>query len=519
MSEKIIAGRYRVLKNKGDSGICSTHFAEDSLNGMQLVVKMFTDTEPLGLDYIKNANLLRDAEPQGVVLAIDGGLLDDPSGFYVAYPLYDGHSLDDYLRVVGKLPLSEVVFIARCLLDAVAGLHERGFVHLFLNPHNVLYTPGSGVMIKDPALRPELFSPLLERLASYDYSFFSPELMDTRDGAGESADIFALGRIIESTLNRVEKAHLDTDSRQAYERMSEISARCLELNAEQRVPTVEAILQELPAESALPGPALANDDRRASSVAQAESALEPLEDSFFFEDGFQDEDEADRRFGMLPATPIKAKRRNKGGWFRRYDRFPVLKLTLLGAAVAMAISILVLGHDLPGKSARTAGDSVSETSGIIESEPAEEFPSPASEPEGYGQQETAAVPVIVAAGNFADGGSGESSQTTDAATGIDDRTPLASSDTPVVTSQERPVASFSVSPSSGNSPLQVWLDASSSSDPDGTIASYEWSFGGTGSALYYVFESNILPCTIPVTLTVADNQGLTSSVTQLITIY
>ncbi|MCK4590560.1 MAG: PKD domain-containing protein, partial [Candidatus Latescibacteria bacterium] len=40
-----------------------------------------------------------------------------------------------------------------------------------------------------------------------------------------------------------------------------------------------------------------------------------------------------------------------------------------------------------------------------------------------------------------------------------------------------PVASFTCNPSSGESPLTVSFNASSSHDPDGTIVTYRWTFG------------------------------------------
>ena len=45
-----------------------------------------------------------------------------------------------------------------------------------------------------------------------------------------------------------------------------------------------------------------------------------------------------------------------------------------------------------------------------------------------------------------------------------------------------PVASFTSNPSSGPSPLTVSFSATASRDSDGTIVSYEWSFGDGGSA-------------------------------------
>ena len=245
MSENIIAGRYRVLKNKGDNGLCTTHFVEDSLNGERLVVKVFADTDPLALEYIKTANLLRDSNPTGIILALDGGLIEEPAGFYLAYPLLDGHSLDDYLTVVGSLSAAELERIITSLVEAVGELHERGFLHLFLNPHNILYAPGADVKIKDPALNSELFTPLLERLTSYDYSFFSPELMDSPDGTGQSADIFALGRVIESALDRLRGDPLESETLSKCEQLRDIAGRCTELNLQARYSDTRTILEAI----------------------------------------------------------------------------------------------------------------------------------------------------------------------------------------------------------------------------------------------------------------------------------
>ena len=46
-----------------------------------------------------------------------------------------------------------------------------------------------------------------------------------------------------------------------------------------------------------------------------------------------------------------------------------------------------------------------------------------------------------------------------------------------LTQNVAPTASFTATPTSGQAPLAVSFDASASSDPDGTIASYTWNFG------------------------------------------
>jgi PKD repeat protein len=59
------------------------------------------------------------------------------------------------------------------------------------------------------------------------------------------------------------------------------------------------------------------------------------------------------------------------------------------------------------------------------------------------------------------------------------------------------------------------LDGSSSSDPDGTVASYAWTFGdGTTAAGARVSHAFPQPGSYPVTLTVTDTQGATGTRTQ-----
>jgi PKD repeat protein len=82
-----------------------------------------------------------------------------------------------------------------------------------------------------------------------------------------------------------------------------------------------------------------------------------------------------------------------------------------------------------------------------------------------------------------------------------------------------PIANFTYSPTFPYVGQAVTFDASGSSDPDGTIVSYEWDFGdgfiGTDVVTTHTYES---AGTFNVTLTVTDDLGATDTLQQEITV-
>jgi len=88
-----------------------------------------------------------------------------------------------------------------------------------------------------------------------------------------------------------------------------------------------------------------------------------------------------------------------------------------------------------------------------------------------------------------------------------------------LTQNVAPTASFTADPTGGQAPLAVSFDASASTDPDGTITSYTWSFGdgqngsGVSGSHIYMDEG-----TFTVVLTVIDSGGLMATISQAITV-
>ena len=88
-----------------------------------------------------------------------------------------------------------------------------------------------------------------------------------------------------------------------------------------------------------------------------------------------------------------------------------------------------------------------------------------------------------------------------------------------LTQNVAPTASFTATPTSGQAPLAVSFDASASSDPDGTIASYTWNFGdgqnGSGMSGSHIYANE---GTFTAILTVIDDGGLMSTASETITV-
>src|SRR5262249_137768 len=76
-----------------------------------------------------------------------------------------------------------------------------------------------------------------------------------------------------------------------------------------------------------------------------------------------------------------------------------------------------------------------------------------------------------------------------------------------------PIARFTVTPAEGDTPINYTFNGSNSSDPDGTVKSYDWDFGDGKSASGTIVTHKFTDAnTFGVTLTVTDNSGLQGSV-------
>src|SRR4030066_249525 len=94
MEKRILAGKYALIKTKGSNGRIFTHLVEDPLGGGRVMVKVFADEDPLALEYIKCMNILSDHGCRGMLMPLEGGILEDEPGYYLAFPGVPGQTLE-----------------------------------------------------------------------------------------------------------------------------------------------------------------------------------------------------------------------------------------------------------------------------------------------------------------------------------------------------------------------------------------------------------------------------------------
>ncbi len=124
-----------------------------------------------------------------------------------------------------------------------------------------------------------------------------------------------------------------------------------------------------------------------------------------------------------------------------------------------------------------------------------------------------ALPAISATGRFVTFGSGDTGLVPSDTNGMPD---IFVRDTGANTA---PVVVFSATPGQGVGALELSVDATESTDPDGWIGSYSWTFGqgGTATGPKGVFRYPA-PGTYTVALTVTDNDGAISTASKVVTI-
>jgi serine/threonine protein kinase len=207
------ATRYEAVSVLGQGGMATVYLARDKDLGRDIALKVMRLPEPasgMGERLLKEARILAQLEHPGLVPVHDVGTLPDGRVFYAMKRVL-GRRLDEHLHDRHSLPERLRLFERIC--ETVAFAHAQGVIHRDLKPANVMVGPFGEVLVLDfgvaklsddgpvaPSSSPGPSRPS----TAHGTVVGTPGYMSPEQARGlpvdARADVFALGRILESML-------------------------------------------------------------------------------------------------------------------------------------------------------------------------------------------------------------------------------------------------------------------------------------------------------------------------------
>jgi serine/threonine-protein kinase len=142
MQGQVVGNRYRLVSALGRGATASVWLAHDEVTAAEVALKVAS--VDVAARPQARARLLREGplaarvDSPHVVRVLDHGLTDDGQPYLVMEYLA-GATLDERLRLDGRLSLVETTHVVASVCAGLSRAHETGLVHRDLKPQNVFY--------------------------------------------------------------------------------------------------------------------------------------------------------------------------------------------------------------------------------------------------------------------------------------------------------------------------------------------------------------------------------------------
>ncbi|MEV7992318.1 serine/threonine-protein kinase [Streptomyces sp. NPDC086077] len=206
-SERVIAGRYRLLSPLGEGGMGTVWRARDEVLNREVAVKEVRAPAGLAASDVERmyARLEREAwaaarvANRNVVTVYD--VATEEGRPWIVMELVRGISLADQLDAEGPLPPRRAAHIGAEVLSALRAAHEAGVLHRDVKPANVLLSNDGRVVLTDFGIATVEGSSALTMTGEVVGSpeFLAPERALGRTPGPES-DLWSLGVLLYATV-------------------------------------------------------------------------------------------------------------------------------------------------------------------------------------------------------------------------------------------------------------------------------------------------------------------------------
>lgn len=207
----LIAERYRIERALGRGGFAIAYLAHDLVADKPVVIKELFPTGAsrradgsvaLGMEpdaahrlvhgFLDEARLLMKLRATGVVPVL-GGMQCNGTAYCVMEHLSDARPLTELLIGSKRMPVDDALRIVRSCANALAAIHERGFLHRDIKPSNILIGPqGEATLIDFGAAREWHADATVRHTALFTPGYAPIEQLSDRGRRGPASDLYSL---------------------------------------------------------------------------------------------------------------------------------------------------------------------------------------------------------------------------------------------------------------------------------------------------------------------------------------
>jgi serine/threonine protein kinase/tetratricopeptide (TPR) repeat protein len=262
----ILGTRYEILQLLGQGGMGAVYKAKDLELDRLVAVKVIRPelaVHPEILQRFKQELILaRQVTHKNVIRIFDLGEADGIK--FITMQFVEGHDLTSIIKAKGRLSIDEVVRIIEQVCLALEVAHGEGVVHRDLKPQNIMVDSQDRVYVMDFGIAR---STEIAGMTQTGIVLGTPEYMSPEQVMGEHvdqrSDIFTMGVIMYQLLTASMPYKADTAQAAMFKRtrerpqsvisvdpalpkvLSDITAKCLEMDPALRYQSARELLQDL----------------------------------------------------------------------------------------------------------------------------------------------------------------------------------------------------------------------------------------------------------------------------------
>src|SRR5262245_11579064 len=246
----VLAGRYRVMGLLGHGGMGEVYKAFDLSLNQTVALKFLAPahiSEAALIRFRNEVRVARQVSHPNVCRVYDLGMAEGLHFLSMEY--IDGEDLASLLRRIGRLPQDTAIEFTRRSCAGLGAAHERGVLHRYLKPSNIMIDGRGQVRITDFGLAALAAEIPLSDLRSGTPAYMSPEQKAGKDVTTRS-DIYSLGLVLHEMFTG--KARHNTQSspseivKDLDPAIDRLILRCLEDDPKRRPQTALNVAMALP---------------------------------------------------------------------------------------------------------------------------------------------------------------------------------------------------------------------------------------------------------------------------------